>query len=189
MCVTCSKAETRKLRRVLNASLGFGGANACMIIGGPPDAKGTTRVVTNACTRENDCDPVITGVGVLLPTAIGNDAFVELATSGDVPSPESRCGTIPAEQYGHLINARRTRRMSDYAKLCLAATGEAYRDAGIDDAPDVRRILRRDRGHNPRPDRILRDLLPATARRGSQCRQSDALCRGCAQRSERSFEH
>ncbi len=135
--VTCGEAQQRKLRYVLNTSLGFGGANSCMIVGAPPAAgpASTTTTAASGTDRKGHHDPVITGVGVVLPGAIGNDAFVQLMTSGDTDARELPIGAIPTQQYEHLINARRTRRMSEYAKLCLAATYEAYRDAAIDDAP------------------------------------------------------
>jgi len=135
MCVACGEAQVRKLRYVLNTSLGFGGANSCMIVGAPSAARYPAAASGAGAAREGDRDPVITGVGVVLPGAIGNDAFAQLLENGDTDTRELPSGAIPSQSYEHLINARRTRRMSEYAKLCLAATSEAYRDAGIDDAP------------------------------------------------------
>ena len=40
-------------------------------------------------------------------------------------------GSIPPESFEHLINARRTRRLSPYVRLSLAATAAALADAGI----------------------------------------------------------
>lgn len=135
MRVACGQAQKRKLRYVLNTALGFGGANSCMILGAPPAARPATAASGTVSAHKGGSEPVITGVGVVLPGAIGNEAFVQLMTVGDTDARGLPSGAIPTEQYEHLINARRTRRMSEYAKLCLAATSEAYRDAAIDDAP------------------------------------------------------
>jgi 3-oxoacyl-[acyl-carrier-protein] synthase II len=75
----------------------------------------------------------ITGVGVVLPRAVGNDAFVaRLANPARVTHDT---GPLPDAEYLHLLNARRVRRMSEYVKLSLAATAVAFADAGITDVP------------------------------------------------------
>jgi hypothetical protein len=72
---------------------------------------------------------MITGIGVVLPGAIGADAFVQrLRSSSD--EDMIRDATIPESDYVHLLNARRVRRMNDYVKLTLAATTLACQDAG-----------------------------------------------------------
>ncbi len=130
----------RKLTTILNTSLGFGGANACMIVTEPhPSADRPRREAIAAKTKDtpatNNQDVVITGVGVVLPGAIGTDALFSLLSSGSPADLNVSEGSIPPEQYEHLLNARRTRRMSGYAKLCLAATADAYAHAGITDIP------------------------------------------------------
>jgi 3-oxoacyl-[acyl-carrier-protein] synthase II len=78
----------------------------------------------------------ITGVGVVLPGAIGNEAFARRVLS-DSPERVSRdTGPVDDEAIAHLLNARRVRRMSGYVKLSLAATTLAFQDAGIADVPD-----------------------------------------------------
>jgi 3-oxoacyl-[acyl-carrier-protein] synthase II len=73
----------------------------------------------------------ITGIGVVLPGAVGNEAFVRRLTSGADPLG----GEVPDADIAPLLNARRVRRMSQYVKLSLAATVLCLRDAGITDVP------------------------------------------------------
>ncbi len=135
LLVSCGTPRRRKLRYVLNTSLGFGGANVCLILGAPETISCTTASPIIRHREAADRDPVITGVGVVLPGAICNDAFVRLMMAEESQGYEGAGGAIESGQYAHLVNARRTRRMSNYARLALAATSEAYRDAGIDDQP------------------------------------------------------
>ena len=103
-----SAPQQAPLRRTLNTSLGFGGAN--------------TAVVLSRTSEPGRVGPVrrpvyIAGVGVLLDPA-----------EDDVAA---------------LLTARRTRRLSDYVKLTLAATTLALRDAGLADGvpPDTAVLL------------------------------------------------
>ena len=70
---------------------------------------------------------------------MGNDAFTaQIARDPAKGVTEDTGGLADADgpgglDIGHLLQARRVRRMSEYAKLSLAATTLAYRDAGIDD--------------------------------------------------------
>jgi 3-oxoacyl-[acyl-carrier-protein] synthase II len=128
--VAVGDARPAKIRATLNTSLGFGGANTSIVLsaaGVPParkrDARATEREV------------FITGVGVVLPGAIGNEALLARlenaidAPAWDRPSPPR---ITDAELEGLLV-ARRVRRMSEYVKLQLAAATVACRDARIDD--------------------------------------------------------
>ena len=76
----------------------------------------------------------ITGIGVVLPPAVGRDAFVSwlnrAAHESDAPLP----GSIDPAHIEPLLNAHRTRRMSSYVKLSLAAAILAVADAGISDS-------------------------------------------------------
>ena len=123
------------------------------------------------------------------PGAIGNDAFVQLMTRGDADACELSSGAIPTQQYEHLINARRTRRMSEYAKLCLAATSEAYRDAGIDDAPlfgeTCAAIVATTYGATEYCETYYQQILDE----GIGAANPDAVRRRCAQCGERAPEH
>lgn len=136
--VTCGESVKRPLQYTLNTSLGFGGANSCVILAQPNVAiKRHASTVTPNGNNANKLshDVAITGLGIVLPDAIGNEAFTQRVNKTNGQPYANHNGTIPSEKYEHLINARRTRRMSEYAKLCLAATTEAYRDANIQDIP------------------------------------------------------
>jgi 3-oxoacyl-[acyl-carrier-protein] synthase II len=112
-----------KIRATLNTSLGFGGANTCVILGDRDTDGGSLALPLR--------DVFITGVGVVLPGAIGNEAFLRrLASAGDPAG-----GGIADADIAPLLNARRVRRMSEYVKLSLAATGLCLQDAGVADVP------------------------------------------------------
>jgi 3-oxoacyl-[acyl-carrier-protein] synthase II len=109
----------------MNLSLGFGGSNAAMILGryGPATAKEQS---------SPGLRPVlITGVGVVAPNAIGNEAFLRQLAE---PAPASS-NHLDDSQISHLLNARRVRRMSEYVKATLAATTVACQNAAITDIP------------------------------------------------------
>ncbi len=95
------------LRRTLNTSLGFGGANTAVILG---KAHGTA-------VGPPAQDVFVTGLAVLL------------SPTDDDLAPH--------------LNPRRTRRVSDYVKLTLAATALALRDGGLDGTipPDTAVLL------------------------------------------------
>lgn len=114
-------ARTAQTRRTLNTSLGFGGANACMVLG-----NGTHAAVANDTGQR---EVWITGVGVVLPGTIGNEAYAEHWARGGA----AVSGSVDENDYLPLLNARRVRRMSDYVKLSLASTTLALRDADAGD--------------------------------------------------------
>jgi 3-oxoacyl-[acyl-carrier-protein] synthase II len=118
------------IRRTLNISLGFGGANTCMILG-PAESVTAPKIST---APSPDREVLISGIGMILPGIIGNDALLARLAN---PSPawNRNAGGIPDAEILGLLNARRVRRMSDYVKLTLAAATLACRDAGIDDLP------------------------------------------------------
>jgi 3-oxoacyl-[acyl-carrier-protein] synthase II len=132
-----SAPRSAPIRATLNTSLGFGGANTCVILG-PAVGSASAGPVTlspKSVTRSAEADPTnnqtnvfITGIGILLPGAAGNDALIRRLESTDAPAS----GPILEADYLHLLNARRVRRMSDYVKLTLAAATLACRDAGIE---------------------------------------------------------
>lgn len=114
-----------KIQNTINFSLGFGGANACAVLS-------DCGVARDEFDDSDGNEPVITGVGVVLPGAIGANALSLLATKPkDRPESEIAVGPINENQYAHLLHARRTRRMSEYSKLTLAAATAACRDAGV----------------------------------------------------------
>ena len=122
----------------MGLSLGFGGANTCMVVGrgGQPLRGGS--VVRPA--HQVYLRPVlITGVGVVAPEVIGNEALIARLSQGEGAAAERLATQVPIsedaggltdEVLAPLLSARRVRRMSEYEKITLAATMEALRDAG-----------------------------------------------------------
>ncbi|MEO6436317.1 MAG: beta-ketoacyl synthase N-terminal-like domain-containing protein, partial [Tepidisphaeraceae bacterium] len=120
-----------RIRATLNTSLGFGGANtAAILTSGVASPDAVSPEVTSL-------DVVITGIGVVIPGAVGNDAFAQRLLANRHPCWSTDTGPIAEGDYLHLLNARRVRRMSEYVKLTLAATALALRDAKLDEAPDL----------------------------------------------------
>ena len=132
-------AKRAGIKYTLNTSLGFGGANTCVVlaadagsevsrragsVAGTPGSSGYLR--TGVSGNREAC---ITGIGILLPNAIGIEAFSRFLESPS--SIERDTGPIDEALYIHLLNARRVRRMSTYVKLSLAATALACADAGF----------------------------------------------------------
>jgi 3-oxoacyl-[acyl-carrier-protein] synthase II len=127
------QAKPASIRATLSTSLGFGGANTSVILGPPPVAPQSSAAIHIA--PRGDREVFITGVGVIVPGAIGNDQFLKRLTDDSPDAWHRDTGAVPEEQFLHLLNARRVRRMSDQVKLTLAATALACKDAGIDDIP------------------------------------------------------
>ena len=129
LAIATGQATKRTIRATLSTSLGFGGANTCVVLQRADDAP---RIQNKLPRADKDPEiPVITGIGVLLPNAIGNVAFVQLLAQ---TSP-SLVPTIDPDAIAELVNARRARRISDYVRYMLAAATLAMRDAGVADAP------------------------------------------------------
>lgn len=129
--VVTGNAQTITGKHALITSLGFGGSNACAIISSPgPDTTSPARTAPRPTPiLPDDRQPVITGLGVIYPNAIGIDPLLALLRDGGTASREPDAAEVTA-----LLNTRRTRRMSNFVKNTLAATALACRDAGLDDA-------------------------------------------------------
>ena len=122
--------QSKSVGLTLNSAFGFGGANTCLVSGpfDPSSVKGSG-VVRSPENRS----VYISGVGVMLPNASGNEAFAEhLSTKPDITTLADQ-GPIDDRVYAEHLNARRLRRMSDYVKMILTATTFAMQDAGIED--------------------------------------------------------
>jgi 3-oxoacyl-[acyl-carrier-protein] synthase II len=129
-----------KLRATLNTSLGFGGANTAAVL--THDVAWASRSSTFTPSGETLKPPtesavLITGIGVIVPGAVGNNAFARLMNETRQQCWSADTGAIAESDYLHLLNARRVRRMSEYVKLTLAATTLALRDAGLEGATDL----------------------------------------------------
>jgi 3-oxoacyl-[acyl-carrier-protein] synthase II len=148
--LAAGEARTAKIRATLSTSLGFGGANTAMVLGpARQEERGGEGEGERGSENETVFSPspphpftpssrlrevFITGIGVVLPGAIGNEAFIALLQSP--PRTELvDTGPIEDDAIAHLINARRVRRMSAYVKYTLAAAALAFADAGIADIP------------------------------------------------------
>jgi 3-oxoacyl-[acyl-carrier-protein] synthase II len=129
----CDRPRTADIAATMNMSLGFGGANTCMIAarGGQPLRGGYSRDIPQPTPYLRPV--LITGVGVVAPGVIGNDALIARLSQSQAFTADA--GGLTDEALAHLLNARRARRMSEYEKITLAATAEAFRDAGINDTP------------------------------------------------------
>lgn len=132
--VSTGSARKAKIRTTLNTSLGFGGANTAAVL-----AANAASNVARASRPSKTQDVFITGIGVIVPNAIGNDAFIQQIRATNQPRWMSDSGPIPESDYLHLLNARRVRRMSEYVKLTLAATALAMTDAKVAGDPDFAR--------------------------------------------------
>ena len=116
------KPLARPVRTSLNISLGFGGANASVVLTESP------RI--NPAPKPEESEVVVTGVGVVVPRGVGNSQFLELLSSPGRQDLGADTGPLPESEYAHLLNTRRARRMSEYVKLSLAAATAACDDAG-----------------------------------------------------------
>ncbi len=139
LCLATGDPKRAPLRLSLNLSLGFGGSNACVVLEAM-SRKSTRRHEVERRRDEGtkgrrDNEAWITGVGVVLPGAVGNEAFLSNLAQRDINPILSDTGDIGHDDLDHLLSARRIRRMSNYVKLTLAATAVAFRDARIDDIP------------------------------------------------------
>jgi 3-oxoacyl-[acyl-carrier-protein] synthase II len=123
LTVANGAAAERDIGATLNTSLGFGGANTCVVM--------TKNAERSQPVRE-PAEAWITGVGVVLPGAVGLAAFAaRLAGSGAAPTG------IDDAALGEYMNVRRARRLSQYVKYTIAAASMAVRDAGLADRPEL----------------------------------------------------
>ena len=127
------QAKPAQIRATLNTSLGFGGANTAAILA-PVGVSAASATLTPRAASKNSRDVLITGIGVVMPGAVGVDAFAKYMAEGCKPCWTADTGAVAEGDYIHLLNARRVRRMSEYVKLTLAATALALNDAKIDPA-------------------------------------------------------
>jgi 3-oxoacyl-(acyl-carrier-protein) synthase len=97
------------------------------VLGAPEVAAEAATPLSRAPRRLREV--CVSGIGIVLPDAIGIKAFAELLEK--TGSVERDTGPIDEALYIGLLNARRVRRMSAYVKLSLAATSLACLDAGF----------------------------------------------------------
>jgi 3-oxoacyl-[acyl-carrier-protein] synthase II len=127
--VVCEVERRKPIRNLMSISLGFGGANTAVVVRQPVESP----VSYSPPARQR---VVITGVGALVPGAVGNDAFSAKIKAGG--GDESSCVIADADME-KWIAPRRLRRLSGYVKLALCAATLAVRDAGLADLWDLLR--------------------------------------------------
>ena len=120
-----SKAD---LKYTMTLSLGFGGANACVILRAADEGESPEVRSISPATSERE-DVVITGVGVILPGIAGRDQLLQKIGHGEDQGSLAP-GQVDVEMLSDLINLRKTRRIGMLSKLAIAATEDALRHAG-----------------------------------------------------------
>lgn len=124
----------KRLTRTLNTSLGFGGANTCIVLGAAKTSLPTTMPARAAAPPPPEA--WITGYGLVLP------GFADIATllaqlTGSSGPLVARDAVVHDEQLAQIINLRRMRRQSTYTKLSLASVALALRHAGLEGNADL----------------------------------------------------
>jgi 3-oxoacyl-[acyl-carrier-protein] synthase II len=148
LSVVTGQARTASIRATLNTSLGFGGANTCVILTKPTDAADraasgqSLQRLRSALSSGNSHysgrtsatrEVLISGIGVVVGGIVGNEAFGRRIERPGGPAWQGHWPQISDAELEGLINARRVRRMSQYVKLQLAAATIACRQAEIAD--------------------------------------------------------
>ncbi len=118
--VTNTSPVALETSTALNTSLGFGGANTCVVLT-------DRRSPALPKARRTNPEAWITGLGIILPGTVGHAAFLERTRTASGWSSAGIDDTSIAEY----LNVRRARRMSQYVKATLAAAAMAARDAGL----------------------------------------------------------
>lgn len=113
----------RRLDRTLNTSLGFGGANTCVILGRTDEADA---VRSPRLAPHHMGEAWITGLGIVLPGAVGPDAMRDMIGKWD-PTAE-----ISDQMLSSVLNVRRVRRLGSCVKFMLASVSIALRHAGLE---------------------------------------------------------
>ncbi|MBS0197020.1 MAG: beta-ketoacyl-[acyl-carrier-protein] synthase family protein [Planctomycetes bacterium] len=126
--VTPPSGTAGRISYTLNTSLGFGGANTCVILGHAEEV---------AQVRSYPALPPpqawITGIGVLLPGITGVPALVEALDGPEtLIVPRSAAACISDDQLAQVLNVRRVRRLSTCVKLMLASVSMAIKHAGLE---------------------------------------------------------
>lgn len=130
--VASGEAMPHDLCCTLNTSLGFGGANTCVVLTDP-----RCECPPSPAPKASSGQPEawITGVGVLLPGAVGHAEFIDRRLQRDTSTPAQSKQLIDDAAMSEYLIARRVRRLSQYVKFTLASATMAVRDAGFTDDP------------------------------------------------------
>ncbi|MEK6703175.1 MAG: beta-ketoacyl-[acyl-carrier-protein] synthase family protein [Planctomycetota bacterium] len=124
----------KQITRTLNTSLGFGGANTCLILGRCDQAREAPPIVL---APGPDREAWITGYGVVLPGISGvNELLERLGSVDGVVVPRGEAARVTDEQLATILNVRRVRRVSTCVKAMLASVALAIRHAGLEGDAD-----------------------------------------------------
>ncbi len=124
--LSIGKARASRLSVTLNTSLGFGGANDCLVMTAPETTLQTK--CGASCGGDSAC---ITGISIVLPEAIGLAEFLDFMVPRNGAAWRSTSREIDERALAEHLHARRARRLSLPVKLTLAAATMAVRDAKI----------------------------------------------------------
>lgn len=117
-----------RIDNTLNTSLGFGGSNTCLILGRADVPTPVVHAAPAASPVASFGKVCITGIGLLLPWARSMEQLAAHLKSAQAPPPPA---PLDESDFESLINARRLRRISAYARYTLAAATLACRDARL----------------------------------------------------------
>ncbi len=120
----------KRITHTLNTSLGFGGANTCIILGrGSQDR--AAQVVSPLATPRESPEVWITGCGMILPGITGVSMLMDRLRMLDGPVVP-RGASISHEQLGAVPNVKRVRRLSPCVKFMLASVSLAIKHADLE---------------------------------------------------------
>lgn len=127
LCIAPPDGLRRPLARAMNMSLGFGGANTCVVLA-RPDVRRTAPPPLLPVS-----DAWITGIGLILPGISSARALADRLAGDTGPLFENSTGrTIDDTQLSQHLNARRLRRIAPSVKLLLTAASAAATDARLE---------------------------------------------------------
>ncbi len=131
--VTTGTPIAHDISSTLNTSLGFGGANTCVVLADPRRA---ARAGVESAPLLAGPDAWITGVGIVLPGAVGHTAFITQRQHRSSADSRQRLSLLDDAAIADYLNVRRARRLSQYVKFTLAAATMAIRDANLTAHPE-----------------------------------------------------
>lgn len=131
--VSCGRPCPREIESTLNISLGFGGANTGAVLTRPRN--GVKVEAPRPCSTDGPSEVWITGIGVVLPGAIGIAGLLNRAANRSLHELPGTCRTIKDADLADLLPGPRVRRMSPYVKYSIASATLALRDANLADDP------------------------------------------------------
>ncbi len=122
--VVTESPRRARIGATLNLSIGFGGSNAAVAM---------ARQAAVGAEGGAECEEVvITGIGLLLP-GVSSGAELSALLAAPARHLDQDLGAPEESAYMPLLDPRKSRRLSEYARLSVAAATLALDDAGVDD--------------------------------------------------------